>query len=290
MRFIKQLSIGLLLSGQASFAIDQIARVHNTEIAKEEIAKTVSIEEDMATKLANPVAALISLPFQFNYDRGHRNQSGDESNNWTLNIQPVIPISINDDWNLISRTILPVTRIQNTPIGSGIRGGVGDIVQSLFFSPKKPTEDGWIWGVGPVFVIPSGSDVSLKKWGAGPTGVALKQEGPWSYGILANHIWSTGGSDEYVEKINNTFLQPFFTYTTPDGLSATFKTETTYNWEAEDDDNKWSVPLILVVAQVSKIGDQLVEYGFGATYHAKSPEGGPEGWGGRFVFTMMFPK
>ncbi len=288
MKPVKALTIGLLLTTQISFA-EQLMRVANTEVAQEEIAKTVSTEEDMAKKLANPVAALISLPFQFNYETGYNNTSGNDSAKFTLNVQPVIPISINDDWNLISRTILPIVRTDNLPIGSGINGGVGDIVQSLFFSPKEPTEDGWIWGVGPVFLIPSGSDVSIEKWGAGPTGVALKQVGAWSYGMLANHIWSTGGSDEFVQNINNTFLQPFFTYTTEDGFSATFKTETTYNWEA-DSENDWTVPLIVVLGQVSRIGDQLVEYAVGAQYYAESPVNGPKGWSGRFVFTMMFPK
>jgi len=254
------------------------------EIVKESTQKSKS-KEELAKQLANPIAALISVPLQLNYDRGYANTSGSESNKWTLNLQPVIPISINDDWNLISRTIMPIVRTDNLPVGSGINGGIGDIVQSAWFSPKAPTDSGWIWGAGPVFLIPSGSDMSADTWGVGPTAVALKQDGPLTYGGLANHIWSTGGDLD----ISATFLQPFVTYTTPGALSVTLMTETTYDWEASDG-NEWTVPLFIMVTQVGKIGNQMISYGGGVKYYADSPDGGPKGWGARFVFTMMFPK
>lgn len=275
------------LVGQSVMAA--VIPASGTEEVKEAIAvehvKKGKSHEELAKQLANPIAALISLPMQLNYDRGFANTSGNDSNRWTLNVQPVVPVSLNDDWNMISRTIVPLIRTDNMPLDSGINGGVGDIVQSLFFSPQAPTDSGWIWGVGPVFLIPSGSDVSADTWGAGPTAVALKQDGPLTYGVLANHIWSTGGDFD----ISNTFVQPFFTYTTPGAMSATLMTETTYSWEASDG-NEWTVPLFLMVTQVGKIGDQLISYGAGVKHYAQSPDGGPEGWGARFVFTMMFPK
>jgi len=289
MKFIKPLTIGLLLSAQAAFAVEIIAPAAHTEEVKEVLVETSSTKVEMAKKLANPIAALISLPMQLNYDRGFNHTSGNDSNKWTLNVQPVVPFSIGEDWNLISRTIVPIIRTDNLPTDSGINGGVGDIVQSAFFSPKELTESGWVWGVGPVFLIPSGSDMSAKKWGAGPTAVALKQDGPWTYGVLANHIWSTGGSDKVVDNISNTYVQPFFIYTTPGAMSINLMTETTYDWEATDG-NEWTVPLFLVVTQVDKIGDQLISYGVGVKYYAESPDNGPKGWGARFVFTMMFPK
>ena len=261
---------GLLLSGFSSSLL----------IAKDNTTK-INSKEDIAKQLANPIAALISLPLQLNYDKGF----GEDSHKWTLNVQPVVPISISDDLNLISRTIVPIVRTDNLPLGSGTNTGVGDIVQSIFISPKTPTQSGWIWGAGPVFLIPSGSDMSADTWGVGPTAVALKQDGPFTYGMLANHIWSTGGDFD----ISNTFVEPFLTYTNASAMSVTLTTETSYNWEASKG-NEWTIPLFLIITQVGKIGDQLISYGAGVKYYAQSPNGGPDGWGARFVFSMMFPK
>jgi len=241
---------------------------------------------EVAKKLANPIAAMISLPLQLNYQQNYgTNDAGDK---WTLNIQPVIPIEINDDWNIISRTIAPLVSYDTGIPGIDTLNGVGDIVQSTWFSPKVPTDNGWVWGAGPVFLIPSSSDVSAKKWGMGPTAVALKQDGPWTYGGLANHIWSTGGSDAVVKDISATFLQPFVTYITPQAVSFTLMTETTYDWKAKKDN--WSIPIYGMVTKVGKIGNQIVSYGAGVNYWAASPENGPEGWGARVVFTFIFPK
>jgi len=240
---------------------------------------------ELAKKLANPIAALISVPFQLNYDQDiGRTDSGDK---WTLNIQPVIPMELNQDWNLISRTILPVVWQHDIFPGAGSQSGIGDIVQSLFFSPKAPTSSGWIWGVGPVFLVPTGSDDLLTgdKWGAGPTAVALKQDHGWTYGVLANHIWSFAGSDSRAD-ISVTFLQPFLSYTTPTAWTFGLNTESTYDWENE----QWSVPINATVSKVTKIGSQLVSVGGGLRYWADSPDSGPEGLGVRLTFTLLFPK
>lgn len=132
-------------------------------------------EADLAKQLSNPIASLISVPFQVNYDRGY---GPDDGHRVTLNIQPVIPISLNEDWNLISRTILPVISQDDIAGPSGDQFGLGDTVQSFFFSPKEPTAGGIIWGAGPVFLIPTATDDLLggEKWGIGPTVVALKQD------------------------------------------------------------------------------------------------------------------
>ena len=156
-------------------------------------------------------------------------------------------------------------------------------MQSLFFSPKKPSEGGLIWGVGPVLLLPTGSDdlLSAKKWGAGPTGVVLKQVGPWTVGALANHLWSVGGSGN--QDISSTFLQPFVSYTTPTAWSFALNTESTYDWERE----QWAVPVNAVVSKVTRLGDQLVSFGAGARYWADSPDSGPHGWGFRLVLTFL---
>ncbi|MBY6004990.1 transporter [Salipiger bermudensis] len=239
--------------------------------------------DELARQLANPVANLYSLPFQLNYDEGYGADGG--GYRYTLNIQPVIPISLNDDWNLVSRTIVPVIS-QTDVIPGSSQKGYGDIVQSLFFSPKAPTAGGLIWGVGPVFLLPTGSDeYSADQFGAGLTAVALKQTGPWTFGGLVNHIWDVGGGDDATE-IDASFVQPFATYGFKGGWSLTLNTELTYDWTTE----QASVPINLNLAKVTTIGGTPVSIGAGVRYWADSPENGPDGWGARLTMTFMYPK
>jgi len=237
---------------------------------------------DLAQKLSNPVSDLISVPLQLNYDEGIG--LGGNGSSWNLNVQPVVPISLNADWNIISRTIVPLVSTDGIPAGAGSDTGIGDTVQSFFFSPKAPTAGGWIWGAGPVFLLPTSSDRKFGpgEWGVGLTGVALKQDGPWTYGALANHIVDVDGSID----INSTFLQPFVSYTTPDAWTFSLNTESTYNWAAKD----WSVPVNAAVSKLVTFGDQPVSLGAGVRYWADSATGGPDGWGARFTMTFLFPK
>ncbi len=240
--------------------------------------------EDIAKKLANPIAAMISLPIQANYQQNLG--LDDQGEKWLVNIQPVIPMELNDEWNLITRTIIPLVSQEDLFDGVNSQSGIGDIVASAWASPKIPTLEGWIWGVGAAALIPTGSDVSAHKWGIGPTVIALKQDGPWTYGGLANHIWSTGGSDSVVTDVSSTFMQPFLAYVTPQAISISLNTESTYDWENE----QWAIPLNLQVTKVTKIGNQIISYGAGATYWAESADSGPEGWGARVIVTFIFPR
>lgn len=242
-------------------------------------------EAELAKMLSNPIANLISVPIQADYDKNIG--PGDEGSVWRINIQPVIPFTLNEEWNLISRTILPVIDQDDIPVMGMGESGIGDIVQSLFFSPQKPTSSGFIWGVGPVFLLPSASDDALggEKWGVGPTGVALKQDGPWTYGALTNHIESVAGEDDRAD-ISLTLLQPFLTYRTKTMTTFVLEIGSTYDWENEE----WAVPINFSVQQMLKIGKLPLQVGAGVRYWADSPEYGAEDWGLRLQLTFLFPK
>ena len=249
------------------------------------ISPTVAQEnaDELAKKLSNPLAAMISVPLQSNFDFGAGEDNGFA---YTLNIQPVIPISINDDWNMISRTILPIAYRDYLPPPDGDTFGLGDITQSLFISPKAPGPSGITWGAGPVFLIPTATDdfLGTGKFGIGPTAVVLKQTGPWTVGALANHIWSVAGDDDR-EDVNSTFLQPFVAYALGHGTTLNLNTETTYDWIAD----QWTVPINFGVSQVFNIGKQAMSIQVGGKYYAEKPEGGPD-WGIRTTLTFIIPE
>lgn len=240
---------------------------------------------ELAKKLANPIASLISLPLQYNYDE-YGGLNDDASVN-VLNVQPVIPFSMSENWNMITRTIVPLIDRQDFALPAMNESGLGDILASQFFSPKAPTAGGWIWGVGPAELLPTASDELLggDKWGLGPTGVALLQTGPWTVGILASHIWSVAGDSDRND-INSTSLQPFLSYVTTTKTTIGITTETSYDWENQ----QWSVPVIGQVAQLFKIGPQIIQLAAAAKYWAESADDGPEGWGLRIQLTLLFPK
>jgi len=236
----------------------------------------------LAKQLSNPISSLVSVPLQLNWDEGYG--LDEDGQRFQLNVQPVVPVSINDDWNMISRTIVPVIA-QEDVVGSGSQFGLGDVTQSLFFSPKA--SGGWTWGFGPVFYLPTATDDELggKKWGIGPTGIALKQtEDHWTVGLLFNHIWSVAGDDDRAD-ISNTFLQPFLAKGIGKGRTLSVNFESTYDWKAE----QWTVPINLTYAKVSKVGHQMVSYTGGVRYYFDAPDTGAE-WGLRFVLTLLYPK
>lgn len=240
--------------------------------------------EELAKKLANPIANLVSVPLQFNHDSGYGTEDADRT---ILNIQPVIPFTINEEWNLISRTILPVIDQEESFAGQGDETGIGDVLESLWFSPSAPTANGIIWGVGPAALLPTASDDKLgaEKWGLGPTAIVLKQNGPWTIGGLTNHIWSVAGEDDR-DDVSSTFLQPFINYTTKTAATFFLNTESTYDWKA----SQWSVPINMGVNQLFVVGSQRVQLGLGARYWAEAPKNGAEGWGLRVNVVFLFPK
>jgi hypothetical protein len=238
--------------------------------------------EKIAKQLQNPVAALISVPFQNNFEYGlGPNEKGSR---YTLRMQPVIPSSASENWNLIIRPILPFIS-QNKVVNDESQVGLGDLELEMFLSPKAVGSSGIIWGAGAVFLIPTGIDkyLSTKKWGIGPSAVILKQSGPWTFGMLANQVWSYAGDSDR-SKVNLTYFQPFMAHVWGKGFALNCSSETSYDWEGE----QWTVPLIAGVSQILPIAGQLVSLGVSGIYYAKSPQYGPQ-WGIRAVITLLFP-
>ncbi|MGD0275950.1 MAG: transporter [Syntrophales bacterium] len=239
-------------------------------------------EEELAKQAQNPIANLISVPLQFNsdYSIGPANAA-----KYTLNVQPVIPFSMNQGWNLVTRTIVPLIIAESPIPGGSDKSGTGDILQSFFFTPKKEFNK-WMVGGGPVLLYPTATDEALggQKWGAGPTVVVLKQESGFTYGALANHLWSYAGWNDQ-PNINATFIQPFLAYTTKTYTTIGLNTESTYDWN----NSQWTVPINVSLSQMLKIGNQPISLQLGYRYYAEKPTGGPD-WGLRFMVSFLFPK
>ncbi len=242
-------------------------------------------DADLAQDLSNPLADLMSVPIQMNYD----SDIGPLEDGWKLqtNIQPVVPFDLGDDWNLISRTILPVIYRDDIAPGAGSQFGLGDINLSLFVSPQDSDDTTIIWGIGPVLLLPTATDdlLGADKWGAGPAAIALIVKGPWTVGALVNHVWSYGGNSDR-QDISSTFIQPFAAYTWPSAWTVSLQSESTYNWETE----KWSVPINASISKLVYWGRLPVSLQAGVGYWADSPETGPDGIRGRLQATFVLPK
>ena len=242
-------------------------------------------DAELAQELTNPLANLVTVPLQMNLDQ--RIGPVDDGTKLATNIQPVVPFEVNDDWNLITRTIMPVIYQDDLFPGAGSQFGLGDINLSLFLSPRKPTASGVMWGAGPVVLLPTATDSLLgaEKWGAGPSAVGLVLKGPWTVGMLANHIWSFAGDDDRGD-ISNTFMQPFVAYTWPSAWTVSAQSESSYNWKTD----QWSIPVNFGVAKVVRFGQLPVSLQAGVGYWAESPDNGPEGFRFRLQANIVLPK
>ena len=239
--------------------------------------------DDLVRAAQNPVATMISLPFQNNMQR--------LENGATLNsllIQPVIPFRINEDWNLVTRTILPVIGLSAPPNGVQ-RWALGDIQQSYFFSPNQFSNASQVWGAGPVVSFPTASSTAYGsgKWGLGPSFVGVQFSGPWVFGGLLNNIWSVAGDSDR-KTVSQMSFQPFINYNYSDGWFLQSAPLITADWKASGG-NKWTVPVGGGGGRTFRIGTQPVTTILTAFYNVERPDGGPK-WNVRFQMTFMFPR
>jgi len=236
--------------------------------------------EELAKKLSNPIASLISVPFQNNTDMGIGDNFGTRN---TLNVQPVVPIKLNDNLNLITRYIVPVVAQYNITGYQRDEFGLGDAVISAFISP---TESGITWGVGPVFLVPTGTDdfLTTKKWGVGPTAVALVQTSGWTIGGLINQIWSFAGNEDRPD-VSQMFVQPFVTYNWKSGAGIGANIEWTQNWKSSTS-TIWLNPTI---SAVTSLGNQKTQFAIGPRFNLAAPEGSKADFGVRAVIVLLFP-
>ncbi|MGB8045600.1 MAG: outer membrane protein [Pseudolabrys sp.] len=239
-------------------------------------------DEDLQKASQNPIADLVSVPFQSNtnFNSGPFNRTQE-----ILNIQPVVPMHLNEQWNVISRTIIPVVS-QPDPLINSSTNGIGDITQSLFLSPSHPGE--LIWGVGPVFTVPSASDPILGtgKVLFGPTAVFLTTPGHWVLGVLLNNQWSVGGNP-LRPAVNTGLAQPFVNYNMEKGWYLTTSPIMTVNWLAAPG-QQWTVPVGGGFGRVFKLGDQPVNAQIAAYYNAVRPTGTSD-WQLRTTVALLFP-
>ncbi len=253
----------------------------DAEQLEQQAAPQTSSADELAMKLSNPVSSLISVPLQNNFDFGYDNDGWQ----YKLNVQPVIPVSLNEDWNLITRVILPFIHQQDV-IGNSSQTGLSDTLMSLFLSPAEPV-NGITWGVGPALLFPTATDELLgaEKWGAGPTFVILRQDGLWTYGMLANHVWSYAGDSGRAD-VSSSFLQPFLAWGgLGNGQTITVNSESSYNWETD----QWTIPINLLYSKVFSVGSQQMQFQIGGRVYADAPSGGPD-WGIRAGLVFLFPK
>lgn len=234
---------------------------------------------ELAKKLANPIASLISVPFQNNTDYGIGDLNGTRN---VLNVQPVVPITLNENITLITRAIFPVVSQYNITGEGSTQSGLGDAVISGFISPANSS---FTWGVGPVFLVPTGTDqlLSTEKFGLGPTAVALKQFNGWTIGGLVNQIWSVAGEEDRAD-VSQLFVQPFINYNWKSGAGLGVNTEITQDWNSE----RTTAYVSGLITGVTSMGSQKVQLGFGPRIQYSGATTAQFGW--RALVIFLFPK
>jgi hypothetical protein len=275
----------LLLLPMRLLAQDTPIGAAGMEVATQETPAAAANTDALRKATQNPVASLISVPVQNNDNFG---VGPDDRVQNVLNIQPVIPVRVSENWNLITRIITPIIYqpTVSQPVNQGAFG-FGDMNPSFFFSPAKPGKI--IWGAGPTFVLPTATNSVLGqgKWSAGPTLVVLAQPGKWTVGALVNNVWSFAGQSSRQE-VNQMLFQYFINYNLQKGWFLTWQPTLTANWQ-NTNGGRWVVPVGGGVGRIMKIGFQPVSL-TGQFYGNAVHPPGASPWGMRLQISFLFPK
>jgi len=249
-------------------------------------AKPAVDSVEIAKKLANPIANMISVPLQYQFSRGiGLNQGGSEQ---SLLFQPVAPFNLGGGDTFIVRPIIAGVRetsVQTAPGQSFSGYGISSVTLESFYAPN--TNSSWIWGIGPYAQSPSGNSGKFgsQQMGAGVTGVVLNRAGPWTYGLLGYQSWNVGGNPTFGTQ-NNLYGQPFVAYTNKEAWTYTVNMEALYNY----DTRRTSNPLFAGVSKLLVFDGVPISFGAGPMYYVSNTPGGPSGWGARATATLVILK
>ena len=235
----------------------------------------------LARRLRNPITSLTNIPLMENFDfGGGPNRNGYRS---TFNIEPIVPISLDEHWKLVSRLTLPIIDQRNIIPGTS-QNGLGDTVERLLFSPARSNALGVNWGLGPAFLLPTATNdhLGLDRWGTGPAMALNWHQEAWTASILAYQIFSVAGGGS--SSIDTVTIQPSLSYVFPTATTLTLSSDSSYDWRG----GQYTCPVNMTVYQLTHIGDQLVNFGAGIRYYVARPAGAPE-WGLRCSMTFLCP-
>lgn len=240
----------------------------------------------IAKQAQNPIANLISVPLENDF---YPHTGMDKEDSYVLEMKPVVPFKLSNDWNLITRTVIPVAQVPDLAPGVNGTSGLGDIQESLFFSPTKPSPGGLIWGAGPVISFPTATEdvLGTKKLSIGPSAVVLTIKGHWLFGTLVQNLFSVAGPSER-SNVNQMLVQPFVNYNMRHGWYLTSSPIITSNWEVNGND-RWTVPVGGGVGKIVHFGKLPVSTYAQVFRNVQRPDG-TTSWSARFEMTFLFPK
>lgn len=240
---------------------------------------SVISDQALAISVHNPFEDFVKVPIQSTtgFQLGRDHKVGDS---W--NIEPVLPFSLNADWDLIARPSLTIAYAPTPHEQSGLT----DLQTSFFLTPRK--ESTWIWGAGPIFQFPtaSSSELGSGRWSAGPTAAIVYTEGPWFGGILSYHLMSFAGNRAR-GSVNQTYIEPEISYNFESGWYVQCDPAMTYDWTA-DTANAWTIPMGADVGKAFSVGSQSLSLQVGAYDLVKRPDGAPQ-WITRMSVTFLYP-